>query len=774
MVDNFDSVEYYIEKTRLDHLYVRSKVASIGLFVSSAIYVLILSKQFDAVNLVVWFLILSVVLAWRWFLFRRYREDSRFPKSLPSGLAIFRLGIFITGSIMGSLNIFFFPQDSLYLLLIAILFPYGIAMAAVTMLLDVFSFALYLVTLLSPVLIQSTFNHDLLYSGTSIMTVVLGAFLLKMSLEYNRSYVMSTRLRYENKKLLKNLEEEKNKLSNRLGRILNDSTTEIYVIDADTLKCLQVNQGALDNLGYSQEEFARITLLDIFTTLDRKSLFNLIEPLHNGRWEPVKYRGINRRKDGTFFPVEASLQLSTADNPPIIVANVQDITERTKWEEKLIYQANYDQLTGIYNRHYIQSYMHSVFTRARRLQKKVALLFLDLDHFKDINDTLGHDAGDEIIRKTANRIQAQLRESDVVARTGGDEFIIFLENLENKTDAEVVARKLINIFEKPFYVRKKEIHTTVTIGISVYPDDGDTHEQLMQCADMAMYQAKSDGRNTYHFFSQEMRRISEKQLLISNHLRYALAKNEISLFFQPKIDITLNQITGAEALLRWHNPELGDVPPSEFIPLAENIGIISELGAWVLQQACNEAMKWQGLTKQRLQVSVNVSPQQFRIGSLLKEVKKALTVSGLPSDQLELEITESLLLQDSEQNLSQLRDFADQGIRLSLDDFGTGYSSLSYVRRFPLHILKIDRSFIHGLENDLNHKVLVDAIIAMARSLNLELVAEGVENKQQLEFLRQRGVRTIQGYIISPPLNPEDFRKFLKNEHQSSRSNPRR
>jgi EAL domain-containing protein (putative c-di-GMP-specific phosphodiesterase class I) len=284
----------------------------------------------------------------------------------------------------------------------------------------------------------------------------------------------------------------------------------------------------------------------------------------------------------------------------------------------------------------------------------------------------------------------------------------------------------------------------------------------MQCADMAMYQAKEDGRNNYRFFSHEMRRGSEEQMLISNHLRYAIAKDELTLLFQPKIDISQNRIIGAEALLRWNNHELGSISPYVFIPLAEKLGLINEIGTWVLERACREAVRWQEFTNEKLRISVNVSPQQFRAGTLLDAVASALALSGLPSEQLELEITESLLMQDSDKPLAILNTLHDQGIVLALDDFGTGYSSLSYLRRFPLQVLKIDRSFISDLEVDRSSKALVDAVIAMAHSLDLEVVAEGVENEQQLDYLRQRHVKIIQGYLFSPPVPADKFLALLQ------------
>jgi diguanylate cyclase (GGDEF)-like protein/PAS domain S-box-containing protein len=756
------SIGQKIQKDRVDNLYQRSTTASLTLFIISTIYVLLLTQKFDWHPLLIWYLVLIAVLAGRLLIAHSYAGDQT--RSLSFWLNMFRVGILAAGLTIGSLNLFFFPREPLSFLLLAIIFPYGITAGAVTILLDFCSFFIYVITLLMPVIFQTVLAGDRLYSGTGVLTFILVLFFLKFSREYTNNFVFTTMLRYENKTLLEDIEKEKNQLNNRLGRILNDSSTEIFVVDAESLYCLQVNRGAIENLGYLKDEFKKINLLDIFTDLDRNSLTQLLAPLYNGQSEVVVHIGINRRKDGSTYPAEVRLQLSALDVPPVIVANVHDITERTKYEEQLIEQANFDHLTGLFNRHYMQSYMHSVLTRARRLQKKMVLLFMDLDNFKNINDTLGHDTGDALLKQTAGRILILLRESDTVVRTGGDEFTILLENLEEIDSAEVVAGKLINSFLEPFTIKGQEIYTTASIGISIYPDDGTSLDQLLQSADMAMYKAKEDGRNTYRFFSSDMRHSSEEQMLISNHLRYALANDELSIFFQPQYDIKKNRITGAEALLRWHNHELGEISPYIFIPLAEKFGLINELGTWVLKNACQEAMLWQDLSDEKLQVSVNVSPMQFRTGILVEAVESALALSGLPCDRLELEITESLLIQDSEKPLAILKTLHDQGVSLALDDFGTGYSSLSYLRRFPLRVLKIDRSFIHDLEANHNNQALVDTIIAMAHSLELEIVAEGVENEAQLAFLSERDVIKLQGYLFSPPVPAEKFRTLLQEQ----------
>lgn len=756
------SINQKIEKDRLDRLYERSNTASLALFVTCSVYLLLLTKIFPLRPLLIWYFVVVVILLGRVLLSRRYQADQGQTRSLKFWLYLFRIGICAAGASIGGLSLLFFPRESLPYLVMAVIVPYGITVGAVTWLIDFFSFFLYLMTIMVPVVYETALTGDRIHAGTGILTCVLILFFLRFSKEYNDNFFTNTKLRYENKALLEGLEKEKNRLNNRLGRILNDSTTEIYVADAESFKCLQVNQGAVENLGYQKDEFGDLNLTDIFVDLDRHSFEALLEPLRNGRWEPVIHKGISRRKDGSTYPVEASIQLSTVDVPPIIVANVQDITERTKWEKRLVYQANFDQLTGLFNRHYMQSYMHSVFNRAKRHHKKVALLFMDLDNFKQINDTLGHKAGDEVIKQTAARISSQLRRSDTAARTGGDEFTVLLENLEENSHAEIVASKIVNVFQQPFTINGQQAHATISAGISLYPDDGESHDQLMQCADIAMYQAKENGRNNYCFYSLEMRQSSEEQMLISHHLRYALKKDELSILFQPKIDVTEGRIVGAEALLRWHNDELGPISPDVFIPLAENMGLINDIGTWVIDNACREATVWQELTQEKLQVSVNVSPQQFRTGTLLKSVRNALSSSGLSRDRLELEITESLLVQDSDKPLSILTTLNENGISLALDDFGTGYSSLSYLSRFPLQVLKIDRVFIRDLEENKNSRALVDAIVAMAHSMGLGIVAEGVENKEQLDFLKIRGVKIIQGFFFSPPIPAEDFRALLQ------------
>ena len=750
---------------RINQLYKRSNLAIISLLLAATTYFILLLPRYLFFSFpTAWYACILIILFIRFLHARKYTSMPEEKRSPVFWLQTYRLIVVITGIAFGSVNILFFPHDSLPYLMISILFPLGILVGAVAMLLDHPSFVIYAVTLMLPISYQMARldNHE--YQGTALIVLILMLFCIQMSKKYNDNFMASLRLSLENKALLQRLEKDKNKLNNRLGRLLNDSSNEIFIIDAESFLCLQVNRGVLENLGYNADELSSMSILEIFTNLDEDLLQKLIAPLNNGSKEFVMYQGENRRKDGSLYPVEARIQLSNEDTPPIIIITVQNVTERAEWKEKLIYQANFDLLTGLPNRNYIQSVISIAFTRAQRRHNKLAILFLDLDNFKSINDTLGHRIGDEVLKLTAERIRHLIRKSDVPARTGGDEFTILLEGLDDPQSAGIIAEKLVKAFQKPFVVEGRELVSTLSIGISIFPDDGDSLDPLMQYADMAMYQAKESGRNKYCFFSRNMRQDADRQMCIISQLRNALAKDELHLYYQPKIDIRNGAITGAEALLRWDSPELGSIPPEEFIHLAESMGFIENIGSWVLEEACKEAMYWQTELGKTLQVSVNVSPQQFRNGSVVQTVDQAISKSGLPHELLELEITESLLLQDSDQPYDILQRLAEKGVNLSLDDFGTGYSSLSYLKRFPLQVLKIDRSFIHDLQQDQHSRALVEAIIAMAQSMKLGIVAEGIENEEQIAILAAKKVGLMQGFFFSPPVAPKEFHKILLQE----------
>ena len=466
-------------------------------------------------------------------------------------------------------------------------------------------------------------------------------------------------------------------------------------------------------------------------------------------------------KNGTEFPIELSLAPIKTHSGLLTTLVIRDITERKQAEARLVQQANFDTLTGLPNRLLAADRLSQALAHARRKGLNVAVMFLDIDRFKNINDTLGHSVGDRLLTEIASRLSESVHEDDTVARLGGDEFLIILPELEALTSAEIVAENILVALSLPFRLGDRELFTSTSIGITGYPEDSDDPDILLRNADSAMYQAKDAGRNTFRFFTPEMNIQLLKRLEMESQLRYAMSKEELSLHFQPQVDIKNGELVGAEALLRWENPELGNVSPNEFIPLAEETGLITDIGEWVLMQACLTAAAWQQHAPGGIRISVNVSPVQFRNTDLVRTVNNALQASGLPASLLELEITERLLVEDNPNTSRILEDIKHMGVRLSLDDFGKGYSSLSYLKRFPFDVLKIDRDFISGVTTNAEDAALCRAITAMASSLNLLIIAEGVETQEQWRFLDTHGADLVQGYYISRPLKADDFHDFL-------------
>jgi diguanylate cyclase (GGDEF)-like protein/PAS domain S-box-containing protein len=665
--------------------------------------------------------------------------------------------------LFGSIVLFFHPSDDAARQMFTVLVLAGLAACVLTLLAaDHISYTGYAICLLSPIVIYAIFVPAILNVFVALLVLVYLLTLIRSSKNLNQIMVASLALRYENLSLVKDLEEEKNQLNNRLSRILNDSSNELYIVDAETLSCLQTNKGALDSLGYSPEELSSMTLADIIVDLNKEEILNLINPLRKNTRDSLSYKALQKRKDGSTYPVELRIQLSAREKPPVMLVTALDLTERDEAAKKLIHQANFDQLTNLPNRYYMFSYIRSAFARAKRQKSKVALLFLDLNNFKDVNDTHGHAMGDQLLRMVADRLKSILRESDTAARLGGDEFLLLLEGLQHREQAEVVVHKIIKSFSQPFMVKASEVYTSASIGISTFPDDGSSVELLMQYADTAMYYAKNDRSSHYRFFSHELRAYIDEQLAIENRLRHAIRNRELAVFYQPKIDTASERIIGAEALIRWQNKDLGLVPPAIFIPVAEKYGLIEEIGSFVLEQGCKDAVSWQEISPADIRLAINISPRQFRASGFLQTVDRALEKSGLAGSSLEIEITENLLMQDTHEPLEILNELLDRNISLSLDDFGTGYSSLSYLKQFPLQVLKIDRSFINDMMDNQYNKSLVEAIIAMAQILDLKLVAEGVETMEQFEFLKSRDVEVVQGYLFSPALGAEKFREYIE------------
>ncbi len=443
------------------------------------------------------------------------------------------------------------------------------------------------------------------------------------------------------------------------------------------------------------------------------------------------------------------------------VVMFEDITEREQVEARARYLTTHDDLTALPNRLMFGETLSDTVKVARRYGHEFAVMFVDIDRFKIINDTLGHAAGDALLREVASRLKQCVRESDMVARLGGDEFVILLREVTDAAQVAALARKILSAVVKPFTVHGQECRVTVSVGISLFPADAQDEESLAKNADAAMYAAKEEGRNTFAFHSRESKTQSMERLMLETNLRRALERNELLLYYQPKIDLNRNSISGVEALLRWHHPDLGLLQPSQFIALAEETGLIVPIGRWVLETACAQSMAWQRQGLPPIRLAVNLSPRQFADLNLLHDIRAALEKSAMPSQLLELEITESMVMQNMERTIRVLEAIKNVGISLAIDDFGTGYSSMSMVKKFPVDTLKIDRSFVRDIVSDPDAKAITEAIISLGHALDLTIVAEGVETVEQEEFLRAHQCDEAQGFLISRPLPADELAAFL-------------
>jgi diguanylate cyclase (GGDEF)-like protein len=443
-------------------------------------------------------------------------------------------------------------------------------------------------------------------------------------------------------------------------------------------------------------------------------------------------------------------------------ARVRENEAHLSHARRVEYLAYHDGLTALPNRSLFNKLLSQAISQARRYDRQLAVAFIDLDRFKQINDTLGHEAGDELLKEVANRLKACVRDSDTVARLGGDEFVVLLTEVGDEQYAAIVAQKIITAVAKPFTLLGQEFRVTASIGISSYPKDGPDEQTLTKNADIAMYQAKEDGKNNFQFYSERLNANSLERLTLESSLRHALERNEFQLYYQAKRDIATGQITGMEALLRWQHPDLGIVAPMQFIPVAEETGLIVPIGRWVLQTACLQNVAWQIRGLPRLKIAVNLTARQFFDEHLLRDIAGVLNSTGMEASLLELELHESLLIQDIEKTLRILTDLKSMGIKIAIDDFGTGYSSLATLQRFPLDTIKIDRSYIRDIATRGEDSNLTEAIIAMGKSLSLTVVAQGVETKEQADFLRQHACDEFQGFYFNKPMSAAQFTELLQ------------
>jgi len=751
--------------------YRNMRISSMAVFLNSAILTYVFWNVGNQSVLLNWFLLQLSIIGLRWFFCREYRLNYSH-RTVDQWQSIFMTGMILSAIVWGFASILLFPADNpLYLSFLVIVLA-GMSAGAVSSLSSLrYATQIYLTILILPLTIMLLQQSGDVYFYLASLILFYGfvLFVVAHRIHENIATALKTRILHEQALSELQITEE------RFETIFKDAPAGIFYYNTDLI-VVETNSEMLQILKISREEMIGLDLKN----LTDGCLYGALSTSIHG--EKGLYEG-----PYTTMIQQLSLWINLRTSPiydakrQIIggVGIVSDITERVLAEEKMKHQAFFDALTDIPNRVLLKDRIEQSLAHYRRHHSLIAIMFLDLDHFKSINDSLGHYVGDALLIETAMRLKSICREGDTVARLGGDEFVILLNELGNDphaaaTRAEIVAEKIHDVLSHPFDVGQAEaITTSSSIGIAIVSSDEHNADDLLKFADTAMYQAKKEGRNTTRFYQEQMDQWIKKRLFIENALRYAIKNGELELYYQPVIEIETKKIVGAEALLRWNHPEMGLVMPDEMIDVAEESGLIVPIGEWVLREACTQFVDWKthhpkGSTIER--IAINVSALQFRQNNFVDKVIQIVTESGIEPSMVEIELTESMIIDKMDiviEKMTQLRAF---GIGISMDDFGTGYSSLAYLKRLPFTTLKIDRSFIRDIMSDADDAVLVETILTMASIFNLDVIAEGVETIEQFNFLEHHKCRYFQGYLCSKPVQAATFEELLSYDIQSCRS----
>ncbi len=547
-----------------------------------------------------------------------------------------------------------------------------------------------------------------------------------------------------------------------VAKVFGHSLEGIIITDEQT-RLLEVNKAFTDITGYTAQESIYKTPHILFSGWQDKAFYNEL-------WDKVKKEGVwqgeikDRRKNGEIYVQWLTVcsiknELGRTTN---YIGVFSDITEKKHTEKQINKLAYYDVLTGLPNRSLFNDRLAHCIEKANRGNGMLAVIFIDLDNFKYINDTLGHFVGDQFLQMVSERMMSVIRKDDTVARLGGDEFVIILEKINNISDAGLIAKKIIGLVTQPFSLSNQEVFSGASIGISIFPNDGEDAQSLVKNADTAMYNVKEHGKNDFRFFTEKMNAKSAETLKLSSDLRRAIENNELVIYYQPQMDLKTQNIVGIEALVRWNHKEKGLVPPNDFIPFAEKSSLIELIGEWVLQNSCRQYVSWKQNDLKELKMSINISAKQLRNKNLIDIIQKTLNETGMNPNLIELELTESAIMFNADEAINIMQKLKDLGIGISIDDFGTGYSSLNYLKRFAIDKIKIDYTFIRDIETDHNNRAITKTIIELAHNLNLKAIAEGVETKGQLDFLVENNCDEAQGFYYYEPFLISDFSQLLK------------
>ncbi|WP_331775874.1 EAL domain-containing protein [Sulfurospirillum sp. 1612] len=746
----------------LKDTYQNLALSLLGLGIITVTFFVFFYGRVDASKLITWFLMSSLITLLRYVLFYSFHHHHALCTNV-CWSRLFTLGVILSGAIWGAVPILFFINENyLYQMLIMMILS-GISAGSLSTLSQIrINVSAFLTFLLVPLIVVLLEETEVMYHYIALLVTLYFIMLQYMAQKLNQNYVSAV----NSMQLYQKKKNELTQSEQKFETIFQNVPIGSFLYDKNLI-IQDTNQEFLNFLGAPREFIIGLDM----KRLDNKKVIYALQSAIDG--QPGAYEGAYKTKYANkdiWVIINTNPLFNTEHEVTNAVAIVMDITKRVKQEKNIEYQANHDTLTNIPNRMNLLRNTNREIIRYRRHGIICGVIFLDIDHFKNINDSLGHSIGDELLIQTAKRLQSAIREDDMVARIGGDEFVILLSDLSQEQEkamikAELVAQKIHQVFTDAYHIQRFHLNISLSIGIALITHKEESTEDLLKHADIAMYQAKNSGRNTTRFYESYMKAKAKRYLQIENELRNAIAHDELEIHYQPIVSLESSYIIGAEALLRWNNKTLGKIAPDEFIPIAEESGLILSLGAWVLRQATRQFKIWRETFQDTVplkKIAINVSVNQFNNPHFLTQLRTILDENQIDPNCLELELTESIIIKNIKRITKKMQTLRAMGVNLSIDDFGTGYSSLLYIKKLPFTTLKIDKSFIQDIQDDADDKELIHTILNIAKNFNLETIAEGVETKEQYHFIKDRKATYLQGYYCEKPLSKDAFETLLR------------